>query len=445
MRVILLLLSAFATLNECLQGRNQPNRIWKQHKLKGIAMWRKLFGLKHIDRKDDYSASGVKVQGTARLRNGKVKLDLSLNDVSTVPTTLPTSATTATGSSTATSQPTTGSTSSVSSTSAATQETSGSPTTMGTTVAPTTVASSTAAVTTGSTTAGSTAATTPTSSATTMATSAAPTSASTVVTAASTLPSVPVTQPSPPPQPGVPPCKSPVNVNIKIVANEVLRSHNAYRRTHGSPDLHLDDQMICDAQKYAEDIAFKGVLKHQSSQILAKKSLGENIGMSCAPVRDGPLSYGKIIKMAKNVAKHWYDEVCQYNFDDPKAVPKTGHFTEVVWSGSKNLGIGHAVGKNPEIPGYECVYVVGRYKPAGNIIGGQRLKMNVKKGKFNADYCQTGIEPALSDLARLHEVSWDKRNELKHKESYKAVSLQKHRRPPSHLLSPRDLRNHFRT
>ena len=94
-------------------------------------------------------------------------------------------------------------------------------------------------------------------------------------------------------------------MNIKIVANEVLRSHNAYRRTHDSPDLHLDDQMICDAQKYAEDIAFKGVLKHQSSQILAKKSLGENIGMSCAPVRDGPLSYGKIIKMAKNVAKHW--------------------------------------------------------------------------------------------------------------------------------------------
>ena len=140
-----------------------------------------------------------------------------------------------------------------------------------------------------------------------------------------------------------------------------------------------------------------------------------------------------------------YDEVCQYNFDDPKAVPKTGHFTEVVWSGSKKLGIGHAVGKNPEIPGYECVYVVGRYRPAGNIIGGQRLKMNVKKGKFNADYCQTGIEPALSDLARLHEVSWDKRNELKHKESYKAVSLQKHRRPPSHLLSPRDLRNHLRT
>ena len=96
-----------------------------------------------------------------------------------------------------------------------------------------------------------------------------------------------------------------VSVNIKIVANEVLRSHNAYRRTHGSPDLRLDDQMICDAQKYAEDIAFKGVLKHQSSQILARKSLGENIGMSCAPVRDGPLSYGKIIKMAKNVAKHW--------------------------------------------------------------------------------------------------------------------------------------------
>lgn len=94
-------------------------------------------------------------------------------------------------------------------------------------------------------------------------------------------------------------------VNIIIIAKEVLKAHNAYRRTHAAPELHLDGKMICDAQKFAQEIAYKGMLQHQSSDILARKGLGENIGMSCAPLRNGPLSYGKIVKMAKNVAKRW--------------------------------------------------------------------------------------------------------------------------------------------
>ena len=94
-------------------------------------------------------------------------------------------------------------------------------------------------------------------------------------------------------------------MNIIILAREVLKAHNAYRRTHGSPDLHLDGQMTCDARNFAQEIAFKGVLQHQSSEILARKGLGENIGMSCAPVQDGPLKYGRIVTMAKNVAKRW--------------------------------------------------------------------------------------------------------------------------------------------
>lgn len=61
------------------------------------------------------------------------------------------------------------------------------------------------------------------------------------------------------------------------------------------------------------------------------------------------------MKMAKNVARRWYDEVCQYDFDKPSAVPKTGHFTEIVWSGTKKFGIGFAVGKNARFPEYKCV------------------------------------------------------------------------------------------
>ena len=39
-----------------------------------------------------------------------------------------------------------------------------------------------------------------------------------------------------------------------------------------------------------------------------------------------------------------------------------GHFTQVVWKGTKEVGIGIASAKN------QCI-VVGSYRPAGNMIG----------------------------------------------------------------------------
>ena len=94
-------------------------------------------------------------------------------------------------------------------------------------------------------------------------------------------------------------------VYVVIVAKAVKAVHNAYRRTHGSPAVQLDEQMTCDAQKFAQQLAFKGVLEHQSSTILARKRVGENIGMSCTPARNRPLTFQKISKMVGNVAKRW--------------------------------------------------------------------------------------------------------------------------------------------
>ena len=64
----------------------------------------------------------------------------------------------------------------------------------------------------------------------------------------------------------------------------------------------------------------------------------------------------------------------------------TGHFTQVVWSESVQLGIGKATGRKNNM---NCVYVVGRYKIAGNLMGAYNA--NVKKGTFDrAVYCQQG-------------------------------------------------------
>jgi len=105
-----------------------------------------------------------------------------------------------------------------------------------------------------------------------------------------------------------------------------------------------------------------------------------------------------------------------------------------VWSGSRKLGVGYAVGKNGRFPGYECVYVVGRYRPSGNIIGGQWLKMNVKRGSFNDAYCQrkSGIRREPSNARILGGVPWDKRNQLEYKESETGEEQSQKRGMPSH-------------
>ena len=43
-----------------------------------------------------------------------------------------------------------------------------------------------------------------------------------------------------------------------------------------------------------------------------------------------------------------------------------GHFTQVVWKDSIKLGIGKATGKIDKL---FCTWVVGRYSPAGNVMG----------------------------------------------------------------------------
>ena len=78
--------------------------------------------------------------------------------------------------------------------------------------------------------------------------------------------------------------------------------------------------------------------------------------------------------------KFRYNEVCNpgYTFGQESGSPGTGHFTQVVWKESLELGIGKAdVNEN----GNKCTYIVGRYRPAGNMIGD--YAKNVPKGSFN--------------------------------------------------------------
>ena len=77
-----------------------------------------------------------------------------------------------------------------------------------------------------------------------------------------------------------------------------------------------------------------------------------------------------------------YEEACQYNFDEPdlSSIKAIAHFTQLVWNGTSELGVGVA---ESEKAGKHCVYVVARYKPKGNIKDKEQFRVNVKKGVFD--------------------------------------------------------------
>lgn len=130
-----------------------------------------------------------------------------------------------------------------------------------------------------------------------------------------------------------------------------LEAHNKYRKKHHVGNLVLNDELCEIAQRYAEYMARTGNFAHSNGQYNGD-NMGENL-FAC---------YGMRIT-GEMMTDDWYDEVKQYDFNNPGFVNGTGHFTQVVWKGSKEVGFGFAQAKD----GY--YYGVANYYPAGNYLG----------------------------------------------------------------------------
>ena len=130
-----------------------------------------------------------------------------------------------------------------------------------------------------------------------------------------------------------------------------LDAHNNYRAKHHVGKLVLNQELCDIAQKYAEKLARTGNFAHSNGSFHGD-NMGENL-FAC---------YGMKIT-GKMMTDDWYNEVHQYNFNNPGYISGTGHFTQIVWKGSKQVGFGYAQARD----GY--YYGVANYYPAGNFIG----------------------------------------------------------------------------
>ncbi|EDO16084.1 hypothetical protein Kpol_1016p27 [Vanderwaltozyma polyspora DSM 70294] len=134
------------------------------------------------------------------------------------------------------------------------------------------------------------------------------------------------------------------NSNLSDFANTILNAHNAKRALHQDTNsLSWSDDLASYAQNYANNYDCSGNLVHSGG------AYGENLALGYS---------------ASGAVDVWYDEISGYDFSNPGYSPATGHFTQLVWKSSTQIGCGIKNCNNEW-----GNYVICSYNPAGNFIG----------------------------------------------------------------------------
>ena len=131
---------------------------------------------------------------------------------------------------------------------------------------------------------------------------------------------------------------------------EALQTHNYYRKLHQVEPLKLNKDLCKIAEKYSKHLASIGYLEH-SDNCYHDDALGENLYFCYGMDPTGSL-----------VTKNWYSEMKNYNYNGDWS-NGTGHFTQIVWKETKEVGFGKCKNKKGR------TFVVANYYPTGNVLG----------------------------------------------------------------------------
>ena len=151
--------------------------------------------------------------------------------------------------------------------------------------------------------------------------------------------------------------EGPIDSELISFRDEILKNHNEKRQLHGSPELTPNTSLNNKAQDYAKQILDSQGKKAFPANTYNDSAVGENVIISSK-------------KKPNEIFEKWYNEKNSYDFSLNKFQKGTGHFTQIVWKETKEIGIGL------EKDDKNNICCVALYYPGGNVIG--EFSSNVK-------------------------------------------------------------------
>jgi pathogenesis-related protein 1 len=127
---------------------------------------------------------------------------------------------------------------------------------------------------------------------------------------------------------------------------EMLAAHNFVRATLKLPPLTWSDKLALRAQDWAATLLARGELFHRP-----KSPYGENI-----------FDIAGASASAEQVVEAWASESRDYDYKSNKCRKVCGHYTQLVWAATKQVGCGVARNARREV--WVC-----NYDPPGNYVG----------------------------------------------------------------------------
>lgn len=138
---------------------------------------------------------------------------------------------------------------------------------------------------------------------------------------------------------------------VPAAMQPLLDAHNAARAKHCAPPLTWSPKLAAAAQAWADQLAAGCTFEHSPNN-----RYGENLAGGSPGLLDG-----------RAVTAMWYDEVAKYAFPDGGFSMATGHFTQVVWRETTQIGCA--------VASCRMALWVCEYDPPGNVQGGYRANV----------------------------------------------------------------------
>ena len=136
----------------------------------------------------------------------------------------------------------------------------------------------------------------------------------------------------------------------------VLAAHNAERAAIGVGPLAWNAELAADARAWADELARTGRFEHSPDEVGAEPQ-GENLWAGTPRA----FSPEKMVGLWVSEKKDYHPGVFPNNSRSGD-VENVGHYTQLIWRNSGQVGCATAVGRNEE-------FLVCRYSRAGNVYG----------------------------------------------------------------------------